>query len=111
MLGLSEPMSDSVLFYGTTDLHRSVYTWQSAVRVPAWVVTRRESDTYTARTEAAQTLPLVFTMTASYSATSETNKSNKHCVLVGKESVRIEERPVPECGPGQVLIYIMATGM
>lgn len=39
------------------------------------------------------------------------NSPNRHCVLVGKESVRIEERPVPKCGPEELLVYIMATGM
>jgi hypothetical protein len=53
----------------------------------------------------------IFTMTVSTHTPDSLSKSNKHCVLIGKESVRIEERPIPECGPGQVLVYIMATGM
>jgi NADPH:quinone reductase-like Zn-dependent oxidoreductase len=43
--------------------------------------------------------------------TTSTTTSNKHCVLTGKETVIIEDRPIPTCGPGQVLVHIMATGM
>jgi hypothetical protein len=37
--------------------------------------------------------------------------TNKHCVLTGKETVVIEDRPVPKCGSDQVLVHVMATGM
>lgn len=39
------------------------------------------------------------------------NGPNTHCVLTGKESVIIENRPIPKCGADQVLVKVMATGM
>jgi len=43
--------------------------------------------------------------------TTSPTTSNRHCVLTGKETVIIEDRPIPACGSGQVLVRIMATGM
>lgn len=37
--------------------------------------------------------------------------SNVNIVLTGKETVIIEDRPIPKCGPKDVLVKVMATGM
>jgi hypothetical protein len=37
--------------------------------------------------------------------------SNINVVLTGKETVVLEDRPIPECPKGYVLVKVMATGM
>jgi hypothetical protein len=37
--------------------------------------------------------------------------SNLNVVLTGKETVVLEDRPIPECPKGYVLVKVMATGM
>jgi hypothetical protein len=36
---------------------------------------------------------------------------NMNVVLTGKETVVLEDRPIPEIGPNDVLVKVMSTGM
>lgn len=55
---------------------------------------------------ASQTGPNSIIMTVNGHST-----SNRHLVLTGKETLVVEDRPIPKCKPGHVLVKVMATGV
>ncbi|WVR07256.1 hypothetical protein IAU60_004297 [Kwoniella sp. DSM 27419] len=45
------------------------------------------------------------------SANGHSKSANMHCVLTGKEALKYENRPIPQCKPDQVLVKVMTTGI